>query len=191
MQSARISTLATLRGSIERLEASGDAYAPGRVALGHADADATHARGVCRSRPAKCRGDRFCRRSCGADGGTAAPDVGATGFCRDRIRRVVDERVGRTRSRSTAAGDRACGGCGHRIADGRRCAGLRCAWRRGAGGLGAGATARSRRQPQADAGRAGLRRHRPGAAGGGGAVALDGGDQMDRARGAFAAGGPL
>src|SRR6266699_3666088 len=41
MQSARISTLATLRGSIERLEASGDAYAPGRVALGHADADAT------------------------------------------------------------------------------------------------------------------------------------------------------
>ncbi len=36
-----MSTLATLRGSIERIEAHGDAYTPGRVALGHADADAT------------------------------------------------------------------------------------------------------------------------------------------------------
>jgi protein ImuA len=40
MTSAR-STLATLRGSIERIEAHGDAYTPHRVALGHADADAT------------------------------------------------------------------------------------------------------------------------------------------------------
>jgi protein ImuA len=38
---ARTSTLATLRGSIERIEAHGDAHTPGRVALGHADADAT------------------------------------------------------------------------------------------------------------------------------------------------------
>src|SRR4030081_2602331 len=38
---ARMSTLATLRGSIERIEAHGDPYTPGRVALGHADADAT------------------------------------------------------------------------------------------------------------------------------------------------------
>jgi len=38
---ARTNTLATLRGSIERIEAHGDAYTPGRVALGHADADAT------------------------------------------------------------------------------------------------------------------------------------------------------
>src|SRR6202521_3765705 len=38
---ARTNTLATLRGSIERIEAHGDAYMPGRVALGHADADAT------------------------------------------------------------------------------------------------------------------------------------------------------
>jgi protein ImuA len=37
---ARMSTLATLRGSIERIEAHGDAYAPDRMALGHADADA-------------------------------------------------------------------------------------------------------------------------------------------------------
>jgi len=38
---ARTNTLATLRGSIERIEAHGDAYTPERVALGHADADAT------------------------------------------------------------------------------------------------------------------------------------------------------
>src|SRR5258705_31715 len=41
MIGARTSTLATLRGSIERIEAPGDACTPGRVALGHADADAT------------------------------------------------------------------------------------------------------------------------------------------------------
>ena len=69
-----------------------------------------------------------------------------------------------------------------------RCARLRCARRRRAGGLGRGAAARSRRQPQADAGGAGLRRHRPAAAAGGAAAALDRGDAMDRARGAFAAG---
>ena len=38
---ARTSTLAALRGSIERLEAHGGAYTPGRVTLGHADVDAT------------------------------------------------------------------------------------------------------------------------------------------------------
>jgi len=36
-----MTTLATLRGSIERIEAHGDACTPGRLALGHADADAT------------------------------------------------------------------------------------------------------------------------------------------------------
>ena len=41
MTGVRTSTLATLRGSIERIEAHGDAYRPDRVALGHADADAT------------------------------------------------------------------------------------------------------------------------------------------------------
>ena len=40
MTGVRTSMLATLRGSIERIEASGDAYTPGRVALGHTDADA-------------------------------------------------------------------------------------------------------------------------------------------------------
>jgi protein ImuA len=41
MSGVRTNTLATLRGSIERIEAHGDAYRSDRVALGHADADAT------------------------------------------------------------------------------------------------------------------------------------------------------
>ena len=41
MTGARTNTLASLRGSIERIEAHGEAYSPRRVALGHADADAT------------------------------------------------------------------------------------------------------------------------------------------------------
>src|SRR6202049_1290831 len=40
MTGARTNTLASLRGSIERIEAPGEAYRPDRVALGHADADA-------------------------------------------------------------------------------------------------------------------------------------------------------
>jgi protein ImuA len=41
MGGARTNTLAHLRGSIERIEAHGEAYRPDRMALGHADADAT------------------------------------------------------------------------------------------------------------------------------------------------------
>jgi protein ImuA len=41
MTGARTSTLASLRGNIERIESPGDAYTPRRVALGHAGADAT------------------------------------------------------------------------------------------------------------------------------------------------------
>jgi protein ImuA len=41
MTGARTSTLATLRGSIERIEAPADGIALARVALGHADADAS------------------------------------------------------------------------------------------------------------------------------------------------------
>src|SRR6478736_1072311 len=41
MTGARTSTLATLRGSIERIETPSDACTSGRVALGHTDADAT------------------------------------------------------------------------------------------------------------------------------------------------------
>src|SRR3984957_8825104 len=46
MATARTSTLAILRGSIERIEAHGDACAPDRIALGHAEADATLQGGV-------------------------------------------------------------------------------------------------------------------------------------------------
>jgi protein ImuA len=41
MSSARTSTLASLRGSIERIETHGDTFAPRKVSLGHAEADAT------------------------------------------------------------------------------------------------------------------------------------------------------
>ncbi len=41
MTGARTNTLASLRGSIERIEAHADATVPLRVALGHAEADAT------------------------------------------------------------------------------------------------------------------------------------------------------
>jgi protein ImuA len=41
MRTARTSTLADLRGSIERIEAHADGVAPARMALGHAEADAT------------------------------------------------------------------------------------------------------------------------------------------------------
>ena len=41
MSGARTSTLANLRGSIERIEAPCDAHALNKVALGHAEADAT------------------------------------------------------------------------------------------------------------------------------------------------------
>jgi protein ImuA len=41
MATARTSTLASLRGSIERIEAHGDACAPDRIALGNAEVDAT------------------------------------------------------------------------------------------------------------------------------------------------------
>ena len=41
MTGARTNALASLRGRIERIETHGDAYSPRKVALGHADADAT------------------------------------------------------------------------------------------------------------------------------------------------------
>jgi protein ImuA len=48
MTSARMSTLASLRRHVERIEASGSASAPGRVALGHAACDATLDGGLAR-----------------------------------------------------------------------------------------------------------------------------------------------
>jgi protein ImuA len=49
MRTARTSTLANLRGSIERIEAQGEASRPDRVALGHAEADATLQGGLARA----------------------------------------------------------------------------------------------------------------------------------------------
>src|SRR4030081_465109 len=46
---ARINTLASLRGRIERIEASADAHALHKVALGHADADATLCGGLAKA----------------------------------------------------------------------------------------------------------------------------------------------
>jgi protein ImuA len=48
MTGARMSTLATLRGDIARIETYGGAATPGRVALGHAGADATLRGGLAR-----------------------------------------------------------------------------------------------------------------------------------------------
>ena len=165
----RTNTLATLRGSIERIESHSDTYRPDRVALGHADADATLQGGLALG----------AMHEVFAAGRHSAA---ATGFVTGLMGRAAARR-----SRSAPPRDGARGRRGGRVADRRRRAGLRCARRRGAGSLGRGATTGSRRQPQADAGRADVRRDRPGAAGGGGAIALDRGNQMDRARGAFAA----
>jgi protein ImuA len=48
MMSARMSTLATLRGDIARVETHDGAYQPARVALGHAEADAALQGGLAR-----------------------------------------------------------------------------------------------------------------------------------------------
>ena len=48
MTSARMSTLATLRGHLARIEAHGGPFAPDRAALGHAEADAMLAGGLAR-----------------------------------------------------------------------------------------------------------------------------------------------
>jgi protein ImuA len=46
---ARINTLASLRGRIERIETPGEAHAQNRIALGHAEADATLCGGLARA----------------------------------------------------------------------------------------------------------------------------------------------
>ena len=198
MTGARTNTLASLRGSIERIEAHAE-RPPRRVALGHADADATLQGGLAPAAvhevfaegPAERRRRRASSRASRAAGAPTRGRWSGSGRILPRSNPARCRwRAGRTRPRSAAGGDRARRRCRRRVAHRRRRAGLRCAGRGGAGSLGRGPAVRSRRQPQADAGGAGLRRHRPVAAGGGAAAALDGGDAMDRARGAFAAGQP-
>ena len=195
MTGARLSTLATLRGSIERIEAQETAFALHKVALGHAGADATLQGGLARAAVHEVFAEgRHAGAATGFIAGLTArvaprrPLVWVRqDFTEIEIGSAVDQRAGRTRARSAPAGERARGRCRRRVADGGRCARLRCGGRRGAGSVGRGAATRSRRQPQADAGRPGLRRHLSGAAGGGSTAAFDRGDPMDRARGAFAA----
>ena len=196
MSTARTSTLAHLRGSIERIETSGDAHALNRVALGHAGADAVLRGGLAKAAVHEVF----------AEGHQSAA---ATGFIAGLAGRLTPRRplvwvrqdfselesgalsmsgLARTRPRSAPAGHGARRRCRRRVAHRRRRAGLRCARRCRAGSLGRGAAARSRRQPQTDFGCASLRRHRAAAAGRGHAATFDRGNKMDRARGAFAAG---
>ena len=194
MTGARTSTLATLRGSIERIETH-DATASDRVALGHAGADTALRGGLALGAVHEVF----------AEGRQSAA---ATGFIAGLARRVAARRPllwVRQDFAEIESGALSMSGWselgldprlvvtvrarrrGDRAANHRRRAGLRCARRRGDGNLGRDAAARSCRQPQADIGGANVGGHRPAAASRGGADALHGGDAMDRARGAFAA----
>ena len=94
MSGARTSTLANLRGSIERIEAQGEAYSPRRVALGHADADATLQGGLAlgamhevfaEAGRQSAAATGFVAGPCGPDRrhatSTAAAGVDTAGFC--------------------------------------------------------------------------------------------------------------
>ena len=101
MNGARTSTLASLRGSIERLEAPCDAHAFNKVALGHAGADAMLRGGlaVAALHEVFAEGHQgaaatgFVAGARGADRAAKAAGLGAAGFCGNRIRRAVDERA--------------------------------------------------------------------------------------------------
>ena len=90
MNGARISTLASLRGSIERIETHGDVHALNKVALGHRAADAMLSGGLARAavhevfaeghQGAAATG--FLAGHCEADGTAQTAGLGAAGFCR-------------------------------------------------------------------------------------------------------------
>ena len=192
-----MSTLASLRGSIERIEAHGDAYMPDRVALGHADADATLQGGLAIGAVHEVFAEG--RQSAAATGFIAGlRGAGVSGARRPLV--WVRQDFTEIESGALSMSGLAELGLDPRLLVTVRAADVDTALRTAADALacdalgvvvlevwGRGAAARSRRQPQADIGRASFRRHRLAAAGGGGAVALDGGNTMDRARGAFAA----
>src|SRR3979409_1007616 len=207
-----MNTLVGWRASKERIETHGDTYRPDRVALGHADADATLQGGLALGAMhevfaegrhsaaatgfvAGLMGRAAARRSVvwvrqdfaeiesgalsmsglaelglgprvlgtvrGADVDTALKTAADALAC-DALGVVVLEVWGEARqldlvtSRKLTLPAQASGfgGAGGRVA----------------GVRGRGATARSCPQPQADVGRAGVRRHRPAAAGSGGAI---------------------
>ncbi|MET4792141.1 hypothetical protein ABIF64_004319 [Bradyrhizobium japonicum] len=196
MSGARMNALATLRGQIERIETAEVVHQHDRVALGHGEVDSALKGGLARAviHEVFCEG----RQGAAATGfvmGLAGRVTarrpllwGAARFFGTRDRRTVDERACRNRSRSAPRGDGARRRCRERAAHLGRCARLRCAGRRRARALGRCQAVRSGGEPQADAGRAIVRCHRPDAADGGAAAALDRGDAVDAARGAFAAG---
>ncbi|MDB5654355.1 MAG: repair protein [Tardiphaga sp.] len=79
MGGARTNTLAHLRGSIERIETHADTYAPDRVALGHAEADAALQGGLARG----ALHEVFCE---------GRQSAAATGFVAGLARRISAER---------------------------------------------------------------------------------------------------
>ncbi len=199
MTGARISTLASLRGRIERIEAAGDAHALHKVALGHAEADAALCGGLARATVHEVF----------AEGHQSAA---ATGFIAGLAGRVTARRPlvwVRQDFSEIESGALSMSGLVELGLDPRalvtvRAADVDAALRTTADALacdalgavvlevwGEVAATRPGREPQAHAGCPGLRRHRAAAAPCGCATAFDRGDQMDRARGAFAAHGTL
>ena len=92
MTGARTNTLANLRGNIERIETHGDAYSPRKVALGHAEADATLQGGLALGAMHEVFAEAgrqsavatgFCRGPGGTAGSPAAAGLGAAGFHRN------------------------------------------------------------------------------------------------------------
>lgn len=193
--SARTSALAALRGQIERIETSDAAHHRDRVALGHPQADLALQGGLARAaiHEVFCEGRQ----------GTAA-----TGFVTGLAGRVMAHRPllwVRQDFSEIEAGALSMSGLAElgldprrvvmvraadieRAADVSRCACLRCAGRRRARALGRDETVRSRGEPQADACSPGFRRDRAAAADGSKPSAVDRGNQMDVAGGAFTAG---
>lgn len=195
MSGARQSALATLRGQIERIETAEVVHEHGRVALGHGEIDSVLNGGLARA----AIHEVFCEGRQGA---------AATGFVMGLAGRVSARRPllwVRQDFSEVETGALSMSGLAELGLDPRRvvlvraadveraahlgrCTRLRCARRGRARALGRDQAVRPRGEPQADAGRAGLRRHRSDAAHGGAAAAFDRGDAMDAARGAFAAG---
>ena len=197
MDGARTSTLASLRGSIERLEAHGDAHASQqgrawscerRMRCCAAGSRVAAVHEVFAEGHQGAAAHRVHRRPRGADRTAQAAGLGAAGFCRTRIRRAVDERALRAWPRSAARRHRARRRCRVRVADHSGRARLRCARRRRAGSLWGEtrqldlvASRKLTLAAQASGVTALLLRVAAEPA------ALDCGDAMDRARGAFAA----
>ena len=195
MTGARTNTLANLRGSIERIEAHGDAHGLSRVALGHAEADATLQGGLAVAAVHEVFAEG--RQSAAATGfiaglaGRVSPrrplvwvrqdfteiESGAlsmSGLCELGLdpRLLVTVRAADVDTAlRTAADALACDALGAVVLE---------VWGQ-ARQLDLVASRKLTLAAQAS-GVTGLV-----AAGGGGAAALDGGDTMDRARGAFAA----